>query len=200
MISNANSGHDKGTRCRLVLLSPIATLESPVSFLYTDALRPFFSTPPTFPSFNSSPFLPFPIRLSRLGSGLLGLVAAQLGLSGRLGGALGALDGRDTLDGVLAEVGTVARLGGLARNGLVGPVLKASCQFPSSLVFVFRSALNSFPPGHFGATHLRADLPPETSVLEKALAGLVEFLIVLVRTVSPPLGLETTPMACISSF
>lgn len=64
-------------------------------------------------------------RLSRLlgGSGLLGLVATELGLGGLLDGALGALDGRDTLNGVLAQVSAVSGLGGLVGNGLVGPVL-----------------------------------------------------------------------------
>lgn len=60
------------------------------------------------------------VRLRGLG-GLLGLLATELGLSSLLDGALGAADGRDTLDGVLAEVSTVARLGGLVGNSLVGP-------------------------------------------------------------------------------
>jgi hypothetical protein len=54
--------------------------------------------------------------------GLLGLVTPQLGLRGGLNGPLGAADGRDTLNGGAAEVGTVARLGSLVGNSLVGPI------------------------------------------------------------------------------
>lgn len=60
------------------------------------------------------------IRLRGLGS-VLGLLATGLGLGSLLDGALGAADGRDTLDGVLAEVRAVAGLGGLVGNSLVDP-------------------------------------------------------------------------------
>lgn len=56
------------------------------------------------------------------GSGLLGLVAAELLLGGRLDGALRSADGRDALDGNLTEIGAVAVLGGLVGNSLVGAI------------------------------------------------------------------------------
>jgi hypothetical protein len=62
-------------------------------------------------------------HLRLLGGGsLLGLVAAQLLLGGRLGRALRVADGRGALDGGLTEIGAVAVLGDLVGNGLVGPV------------------------------------------------------------------------------
>ncbi len=114
------------------------------------AVRLFFTTEPSVVPFSPFRFafvlLPSPlllycmIRLRRLlggGGGPLGLVAAELGLRGLLDGALGALDGRDALDGVLAEIGTVTRLGGAAGNGLVGPVKGYLSQPPTSSLPLF---------------------------------------------------------------
>jgi hypothetical protein len=50
----------------------------------------------------------------------LGLLAPQLGLGGLPDLALGATDGGDAGDGGAAEVGTVATLGRLVGDGLVG--------------------------------------------------------------------------------
>lgn len=72
------------------------------------------------------------------GSGLLGLGTTGLGLGGRLGLALGAADGRDTLDSGLTEVGTVAVLGSLVGNSLVGAVetrqVSISTSFPTAIL------------------------------------------------------------------
>ena len=69
-----------------------------------------------------------------LGVGLLGLVAAGLLLGGGLHGALGAADGGDTLDGGLAEVGTVAAGSSLAGDGGVSPIFSSLTPRPPSLV------------------------------------------------------------------
>lgn len=59
-------------------------------------------------------------------SSLDGLGAAGLAGSGLLLSLLGATDGRDTGNGLLAEVSTVTVLGGLGGNTLVDPVEKRS--------------------------------------------------------------------------
>lgn len=96
-------------------------------------------------------------HLRRLLSGLLGLVAAGLPLGGGLGGELGSADGRDTLDGGLTEVGTVAVLGGEVGNSLVGAGgrrKKLVSWFGTSTP---RAAARATERNR---THLRADLPP----------------------------------------
>lgn len=58
------------------------------------------------------------------GSSTLGSVAAQLLLGLGTGSALGLADSGGTGNGSLAEVGTVATLGNVVRNVLVGPIRK----------------------------------------------------------------------------
>ena len=55
-------------------------------------------------------------------SGLLGLLATELGLGLGLDLLLRAAEGGNTLNGVLAKVAAVAALGGELGNSLVGPV------------------------------------------------------------------------------
>ena len=67
--------------------------------------------------------MPPPLVLS---SGALGGVAPELLLGLGLGGPLGAADGAGTGNGSLPKVTTVARLGGLVGDGLVGPGYRMS--------------------------------------------------------------------------
>jgi hypothetical protein len=64
--------------------------------------------------------------LRRSGSGLPGLVTTELSLGFGLHGSLGALDGRNALNGGLAEVRTIALLGGLIGDGSVGLAARAA--------------------------------------------------------------------------
>jgi hypothetical protein len=84
------------------------------------ALQLFYSCNPTNLLFDISIYMSFANNLRRLLGGL-GLVSAELGLGLGLDGSLGSADGRDTLDSGLAEVRSVAVLGGLVGNSLVGP-------------------------------------------------------------------------------
>lgn len=78
-----------------------------------------------FASLTSTAFLQrVKILVLLSGSGLLGLVASQLGLVLGLDGFVRSADGRSALDSGGSEVRTIAVLGGLVGNSLVDPRLR----------------------------------------------------------------------------
>ena len=156
-------------------------------------------TPLTLPPSALPPYY-HSICLSRLGRGLLGRVAAQLGLRSLLGGALGALDGRDTLNGVLAEVGTVASLGGLVGNGLVGPVLKHHVSLIFSVLSCLLASPRIRPPREFSVHSLAGRLVARDLSLGESLGGLGRVLDGLAEDSETTVGVGDDTNSLYSSF
>lgn len=137
-------------------------------------------------------------HLCLVGSGgLLGLLAAELGLGVGLDGLLGVAESADTLDGGLAEVAAVAALGGEVGNSLVGPE-KAKSLAHSSLVGMLAWSM-------FDVTHFLAGVCWLKLVTLRASAGFWAFFSFLLTTWTAPfspawmlMDYEELELACCS--
>lgn len=141
--------------------------------------------------------LAFYDRLRGLGS-VLGLLATGLGLGSFFDGALGAADGGDTLNGVLAKVRTVAGLGGLVGNSLVDPRFEATSARFCSMSPAYITMCQHSLAGRLGARDV--GLGESLGGLGRVLDGLAQNGNTALLAGNDTDGLESRSLVCRACF